>query len=210
MSKGDYDQGQVEATLAKARARHPQLFDKVEPAPPKTGQGLQTRIDQMGVARKEYDQQKRVRNDQEHREQCAIVNHIKQRLRPNVFWFAVPNGGDRPTKLNKKTGKRWSPEGARLKKEGVRAGVPDLHFLVGGQACVNCGEDAPGLPLYIEYKPLGKYLSPVQKDMRDEIEQAGGVWFVAQGIDAALLILEQYGVIWPDKAQRKQQDTNDL
>jgi hypothetical protein len=177
------DDEQVQKTLAKARLRHPLIFD----APAKRG----------GVGGHVKD--KKARNDLEHQEQVAIVNHLNQRLRPGVYWFAVPNGGHR----NKVTA-------ARLKKEGVRAGVQDLHFLVPGEEdsapwnLPRTGQNASqgrgdGTALYLEYKTVGGTLSPVQKERRLEVIAAGGVWMVAHGIDAALEILEQYGVIWPDK-----------
>jgi hypothetical protein len=39
--------------------------------------------------------------------------------------FAVPNGGTRPWKVDRK-GRRYSPVSQRLKAEGAQAGVPDL------------------------------------------------------------------------------------
>jgi hypothetical protein len=143
----------------------------------------------------DWQEPKPKRKDIEHQEQCIIVKHVMLRKRPHVYWYAVPNGGNRPTKTNKRTGRKYSPDGARLKKEGVRAGVQDLHFLVGGQECKGCGETVHGLPIYIEYKPDGGVLSKVQRDMRDEVIAAGGIWYVAHGIDEALGILERHGVI---------------
>ena len=51
---------------------------------------------------------------------------------PTSLLFAIPNGGKRTQKVNKK-GKTYSLEGDRLKKEGVTPGVPDL-FLATGNA----------------------------------------------------------------------------
>ncbi len=118
--------------------------------------------------------------DLEHKEQCAIVNHIIARKLPGVFWFAVPNGGN-----------RTAATGARLKREGVRAGVPDLHFLI--------NNDVTPLSLYLEYKTSGGVVSDPQKEIKREIEAAGGVWRCAFGIDQALKILVDFGVIWPER-----------
>ena len=120
----------------------------------------------------------------EHQIQKAIVEHIRLRGQPNVLWFAVPNGGDRPTRV-----------GAKLKDEGVRAGVPDMHFLT------RCGNRI--VALYLEIKKHGGRLSRDQVHMSGEIEAAGGVWRVAYGIDEALDILEKCGVIWPDKGKQR-------
>lgn len=59
----------------------------------------------------------------EHALQAAILSHIRLRLVPGVFVFAVPNGGARD-----------SVTGARLKAEGVRAGVPDLALVIDGKS----------------------------------------------------------------------------
>ncbi|MCP4933649.1 MAG: hypothetical protein GY927_05450 [bacterium] len=124
--------------------------------------------------------------DLEHKEQCAIVNHIIARKRPKVFWFAVPNGGN-----------RTAATGARLKREGVRAGVPDLHFLVNNHFLSNKGCGA--FALYLEYKTLEGVVSDPQKEIKREIEAAGGIWHCAYGIDRALEILVDFGVIWPER-----------
>lgn len=42
---------------------------------------------------------------------------------------AIPNGGKRTQKINS-SGERYSPEAARMKAQGVRAGVPDLDLPV--------------------------------------------------------------------------------
>lgn len=51
----------------------------------------------------------------EHDEQVAVVKFLTEN---NIDFYAIPNGGLR----NKITG-------AILKREGVKAGVPDLHIL---------------------------------------------------------------------------------
>lgn len=43
--------------------------------------------------------------------------------------FHVPNGGKRPTRTNPKTGKKYNPEGSKMKKHGTKAGVPDWIIL---------------------------------------------------------------------------------
>jgi hypothetical protein len=49
--------------------------------------------------------------------QIGVVKALRVVLRPEVFWFHVPNGGQRS-----------AVEGGILKAMGVRAGVPDLLF----------------------------------------------------------------------------------
>ena len=52
----------------------------------------------------------------EHTEQVIVVNRVRQ-VYPGVIVFAIPNGGRRELR-----------EAARLKAEGVLAGVPDLFI----------------------------------------------------------------------------------
>ena len=122
-------------------------------------------------------------NHAEHKIQAALVQHLRLRQRDGISWFAVPNGGRRDART-----------GALLKAEGVRAGAPDLHFVIGGQRC-ECGRKVHGLPFYLELKTRKGSLSRTQKVMQAEIEAAGGIWRLARGIDEALAVLEEMGVI---------------
>lgn len=92
--------------------------------------------------------------------------------------FHIPNGG-----------KRNPREGARLKAQGVKAGVPDIMVPV-----------ASGnyLGLFIEMKRCnepGKHkpvVSGQQKHMMELLEKQGYKCVVAYGADEALQLLEQY------------------
>jgi hypothetical protein len=96
------------------------------------------------------------------------------RIRGNagVFWFAVPNGSNRN-----------AITGAILKKEGVRAGVPDLAIIIAGKSH------------FLEVKRARGYLTKSQKAIKREIEQSGAAWAVAKGLDEALAQLEQWGAL---------------
>jgi hypothetical protein len=104
--------------------------------------------------------------------QRTLVQYLGWCCSPNIAWWHTPNGG-----------KRDRISAAILKAMGTKAGVPDLMFIVRGRL--------HGL----ELKAEGGSLSSSQKAMRDEIEQAGGVWEAAKGLEAALRILAQWGVI---------------
>jgi len=108
----------------------------------------------------------------EHALQAAIVEHVKLRLAPGVFVFAVPNGG-----------LRHAIAGARLKREGVKAGVPDLALVIEGRAH------------FLELKTERGRLTREQVQRRHEIEAAGGTWACAKGLDAALSQLSEWGAI---------------
>jgi len=105
--------------------------------------------------------------------QRALVGHLHARGKPGLYWFAVPNGGQRNEIV-----------AAKLKASGARAGVPDLVLLYKGRF--------HGL----ELKRLkGGRLSSEQVKHRDEILKADGLWAVAHGLDAALDVLKAWGLI---------------
>jgi len=109
-------------------------------------------------------------NDYEHQVQKAIAQYLDMR---GVCWFAVPNGGQR----NKIVA-------AKLKSEGVKAGVPDICVIHDGMA------------YFLEVKKpktadSGKgTLSKVQKEFIAKIKEAGGevavVYSVADVIEACI------------------------
>ena len=105
-------------------------------------------------------------------EQRQFVNMVKS-LRPDVRFYAVPNGGLR----NKVT--------ARLMKLlGVSSGVPDLVF----------AEARGGYHgLYIEMKKAhGGQLSKTQKEWLRDLNERGYLGVACEGAAAAWDVLERY------------------
>ena len=89
-----------------------------------------------------------------------------------VYLFHIPNGG-----------KRSKIEAARLKREGVKAGVSDLclpapHGKYHG--------------LYLEMKTKGGRISPEQKDFLAFVKNNGYAAFVAWSWDEAAEMIEKY------------------
>jgi hypothetical protein len=108
--------------------------------------------------------------------QCALVKHIEARRLPNVYWTAIPNGE-----------KRSKATGARLKRMGVRAGAPDMLFVVNGVAHgleLKAGKGTPSL---------------AQIATRMTWQNAAGIYAVAHGMDEALAALVAWGVIQPEQ-----------
>jgi hypothetical protein len=104
-----------------------------------------------------------------------LVEHIERRCLPNVYYCAIPNGE-----------KRSKATGARLKRMGVKAGAPDLLFIVDGIA--------HGLEL-----KAGRGTTTIaQVATRMTWQDAAGVYAVAKGIDAALAVLVAWRVIRPE------------
>ena len=109
-------------------------------------------------------------NDYEHQVQKAIAQYLDMR---KVCWFAVPNGGQR----NKIVA-------AKLKSEGVKAGVPDICVIHDGMA------------FFFEVKKPKTAnsskgtLSKPQKEFIAKIEEAGGevavVYSVADVIEQCI------------------------
>lgn len=102
--------------------------------------------------------------------QATVVQHLEARGRPDMFWFHVPNGEH-----------RHAATGAKLKKMGVKAGVPDLIIQL------------PSGTHYLELKRNRGRISAVQSVTKVQIERAGGHWRIAYGLDDALRALEDIG-----------------
>lgn len=91
--------------------------------------------------------------------QKAIVQFLRL-ARPDVLWFHCPNGGSRSVRT-----------AAMLKSIGVRAGVPDLIFIL-----------PKGLFGAIEVKSTDGRLSLEQRAWRDAIKRSGGFWSECRSI----------------------------
>ena len=57
----------------------------------------------------------------EHQLQASLCEYLAHALRPDCYVYAVPNGGARHIRV-----------AVKLKAEGVRRGVPDLHIMMPG------------------------------------------------------------------------------
>lgn len=121
-----------------------------------------------------------VRRDQEHVEQavffqrlaCLAINEPRYALAVSRT-FAIPNGGGRSKR-----------EAGRLKAEGVKAGVSDVH-------CAFPNGEAHGL--WIEMKrPDGGRTSSEQREWIETSEALGYVATVAHGADAAMKAWREY------------------
>lgn len=98
-------------------------------------------------------------------EQITFIARVRH-FHPNVLVFAIPNGG-----------KRDAREAARLKHEGVVAGVPDLMVAL---------TKPPYSGLFIELKRTdGGRVSEAQKLIHDKLRKAGYLVVVAYGVEDA-------------------------
>ena len=111
--------------------------------------------------------------------EANLQTHICKLLtaygRTDICWFAVPNGEKRSRKT-----------GARLKQQGVKAGAPDLCFVVDGSFI--------GLELKTE---VGVH-SDAQLKFQEDLERAGGGYLVAYGLEQAISKLIALGAFRPN------------
>jgi hypothetical protein len=92
---------------------------------------------------------------------------------PDVYWYAIPNGGRRDRR-----------EARRLKDEGARKGVPDL--------CI-ARAVPPWHGLYIEMKRrAGGQVRREQRDAMDWLARAGYRAEVCRGADEAITMIKEY------------------
>jgi hypothetical protein len=110
----------------------------------------------------------------EHQIQSALCQLLDVQARPDMIWFAIPNGGHRHIAVAK-----------RMKAEGVKRGVPDMLFL------------QPTRIAWLELKIKNGRLSPFQKAFRDRAQALGHTWSMARSIDEAMIFLS-----WIDALKR--------
>ncbi len=112
---------------------------------------------------------------EEHNEQVALFRWATLaagRYPELALLFAVPNGG-----------RRDAVTGARLKAEGVKAGVPDIWLPV-----ARCGYHG----LVIELKAPRGRASREQRAWIGALEEQGWLAAVCVGAEAARKLLDQY------------------
>lgn len=107
-----------------------------------------------------------------------VADCLRRFCRPGVVWWHTPNGG-----------KRSKASAARLKKMGVRAGVPDFIFI-----------DKPGVS-FLELKSSVGVLSKEQRRFRDDVEGLAG-FAVASTPEEAVNYLLGWGVLTRDPLRR--------
>ena len=98
--------------------------------------------------------------------------HLMQNRWPNVVCFAIPNGGARD-----------AITGARLRLEGVLAGVPDIFLAKAASGKYG---------MFIEMKTKRGRVSERQRDLFPLLEAAGYAVVVARGWKEAADAVELY------------------
>jgi hypothetical protein len=104
--------------------------------------------------------------------QRAVFAHIRARGAANLFAFHPANGGWRS-----------KTEGAILKSMGVVVGTPDLFAVHQGRCYA------------MELKAEGARATEAQLAAIAALEKAGAHTCIAEGLDRALAVLEQWGLL---------------
>jgi len=108
------------------------------------------------------------RNPLEHEHQVSVFEwaEANQEKYPFLeYMFAIPNGGGRPAKMVKGNDGKWtrfSREGFKMKKEGQKAGVPDIFLPYPKDGWHG---------LFIEMKRHGGRIRPDQKRWIEYLKQ---------------------------------------
>lgn len=96
----------------------------------------------------------------EDRLQISVAGYLDLALPVGAVYFHIPNGGSRHVR-----------EAAKLKRMGVKPGVPDICIVWRGRS------------IFIELKtPTGR-VSPVQRDMAQALTLAGAVVVTCRSVD---------------------------
>lgn len=97
------------------------------------------------------------RRREEHALQVAIADFLGWTLAPPIWWTGIDHAAQLPTKVNPKTGRRYSIQGQIRKRRGVKKGIGDFLIIAPG----------PNV-LWIEVKREdGGSLTPEQKAFAD-------------------------------------------
>ena len=111
------------------------------------------------------------RAEEEFTLQKAVCQYLSMALPRSAFYFAIPNGGLRHTKVAQK-----------LAATGCKAGVPDLQVCFQGKAH------------FIELKAPKGALSAVQKQVHIRLDMAGCPTAVCRSIADVEHALKEWGV----------------
>ena len=102
--------------------------------------------------------------------------------KPECLWFAVPNEGNRG-------GKRGALDGARRQAMGIRAGVPDMQFLMPG-----------GKVGFIEFKSEKGRMTQAQDTFRATAMWYGAEYETCKTTDAAIDAMTSWGIKFKRRA----------
>lgn len=96
--------------------------------------------------------------------------------------FAIPNGGKREKRQDRK-GRWFSPAAQKLKREGVKPGVPDIFL-----PCARGGSHG----LFVEMKAPDGRVSPDQHRVHQVLRDEGYAVLVCFSLESAITLITWY------------------
>lgn len=109
----------------------------------------------------------------EHKIQTTLIQYLTINAKPEIFYFAIPNGGLRNIRVAQ-----------MMKAEGLRAGVADLCFMLPEGRCA-----------WLELKAAKGQLSDQQHGFKTRCRELGHFWAMARSVDEALPHLAAWNVL---------------
>lgn len=106
----------------------------------------------------------------EHVLQIAVAQYLDRALPPDAFWTSIDSAGRGPI------------AGARMKRRGVKRGLPDILILWSS------------VTLWIELKSRKGRVSEQQDDFGWHAIRAGHHWHVCRSVDDLASRLAEYGI----------------
>jgi len=99
-----------------------------------------------------------------------------------ALMFAIPNGGKREKRQDRK-GRWFSPTAQKLKREGVKRGIPDIFL-----PCARGGSHG----LFIEMKAPDGRVSPEQASVHKLLWEEGYAVIVCYSLESAIMLITWY------------------
>ena len=121
----------------------------------------------------------------EHDIQSALFSwaQLQTALYPELaLMFAIPNGGKREKRQDRK-GRWFSPTAQKLKREGVKRGIPDIFL-----PCARGGSHG----LFIEMKASDGRISPEQASVHKLLWEEGYAVIVCYSLESAIMLITWY------------------
>jgi hypothetical protein len=116
---------------------------------------------------------------------CAIADTLYRWIAPGWLFWHTPNGGERTKRIDPRTGRRYSPEGQRLKRMGLRDGVSDFLLI---------GPPAAQLHAY-ELKREGETPTEEQLQFGQDVLNAGGKFAWGDTYEHAIAQMQAWGAL---------------
>lgn len=110
----------------------------------------------------------------EHQLQVSVAEYLDAVLDPSVFWSSIGHGGGGKIR------------GAKLKKAGVKRGVPDLELIWPGEKRPNVG--------WIEFKAKEGRATPEQIATAQHLSKLGCYYAISHSLNDTIGILKAWGV----------------